>query len=102
MTKPDTLGNRAAQEGCDRCECGCKYWEGDRCIDCGTEVPDMALRIELQDELDATYRCMSHYAGKPAEYNRHKRNAVALRARLYEIRNQPEPGGLTVSRSGQE
>lgn len=24
------------REGCDRCECGCKYWEGGRCIDCGT------------------------------------------------------------------
>ena len=30
----DRLGNRYAREGCDRCECGCKYWEGDVCIDC--------------------------------------------------------------------
>ena len=22
-------------EGCLRCVCGCKYWEGGRCIDCG-------------------------------------------------------------------
>ena len=29
-------GNQTATEGCSRCECGCKYWEGDRCIDCGT------------------------------------------------------------------
>ena len=28
--------NKSATEGCSRCECGCKYWEGDRCIDCGT------------------------------------------------------------------
>lgn len=26
-----------AQEGCDRCECGSKYWENDRCVDCGAE-----------------------------------------------------------------
>lgn len=24
------------EEGCDRCPCGCKYWDADgRCIDCG-------------------------------------------------------------------
>jgi hypothetical protein len=32
------LGNKIAREGCDRCSCGCKYWENDRCIDCGTHV----------------------------------------------------------------
>lgn len=31
-----THGNLTAESGCDRCECGCKYWEYDRCIDCGT------------------------------------------------------------------
>src|SRR5262245_24193610 len=30
------LNNQTATEGCSRCECGCKYWENDRCIDCGT------------------------------------------------------------------
>lgn len=35
---PD-LHNEIAEEGCgDRCFCGCKYWEYDRCIDCGTHV----------------------------------------------------------------
>ncbi len=23
------------QEGCDRCPCGCKYWNGKFCVDCG-------------------------------------------------------------------
>src|SRR5258708_6948257 len=32
------LGNIEAREGCDRCSCGCKYWENDRCIDCGEHV----------------------------------------------------------------
>ena len=31
----DRNGNLTAQSGCDRCDCGCKYWEFDRCIDCG-------------------------------------------------------------------
>ena len=31
----DAYGNITAQHGCDRCECGNKYWEFDCCIDCG-------------------------------------------------------------------
>ena len=31
-----TVANQQARSGCDRCECGCKYWENDRCIDCRT------------------------------------------------------------------
>jgi hypothetical protein len=31
----DKHGNAVAKEGQDRCACGCKYWENDRCIDCG-------------------------------------------------------------------
>jgi len=31
-------GNLIANEGCDRCVCGNKYWEFDRCIDCGRLV----------------------------------------------------------------
>lgn len=34
----DQHGNRTAREGCDRCYCGCKYWENDKCIDCGTSI----------------------------------------------------------------
>lgn len=34
----DRLGNTIAREGCDRCDCGCKYWENDRCIDCGQHI----------------------------------------------------------------
>ena len=29
--------NATADSGCDRCECGCKYWENDLCIDCCTK-----------------------------------------------------------------
>jgi hypothetical protein len=31
-----SLNNTTASEGASRCECGCKYWENDRCVDCGT------------------------------------------------------------------
>lgn len=38
----DKHGNVLAQEGCTRCECGCKYWENDTCIDCGNKyVPNV-------------------------------------------------------------
>lgn len=32
---PDRHGNVVAEEGCTRCACGSKYWEADRCVDCG-------------------------------------------------------------------
>lgn len=32
-----SLNNVWADEGVDRCECGCKCWENDHCIDCGAE-----------------------------------------------------------------
>lgn len=32
-----THHNKNANSGMDRCECGCKYWENDRCIDCRGE-----------------------------------------------------------------
>lgn len=35
----DKLGNEVRREGVDRCYCGCKYWEHDRCIDCGGSEP---------------------------------------------------------------
>lgn len=34
----DQHGNTTAREGVDRCFCGCKYWEDDKCIDCGTHI----------------------------------------------------------------
>jgi hypothetical protein len=43
FTVPDSRGNHVRVEGCDRCYCGCKYWENDRCVDCGgTEVNEEA------------------------------------------------------------
>lgn len=33
--KVDIHGNTKAEEGCDRCPCGCKYWENDVCVSCG-------------------------------------------------------------------
>lgn len=37
---PDEHGNVVRKEGADRCACGCKYWENDRCIDCGSTEPE--------------------------------------------------------------
>lgn len=34
----DTHGNTIAEEGVTRCDCGCKYWEKDKCVDCGAAV----------------------------------------------------------------
>lgn len=57
MSTPDTHGNTLASEGVSRCECGCKYWENDRCVDCGTGFN--ALRhggiMRLVDEAPALH-----------------------------------------------
>lgn len=34
----DKHANLVAREGYDRCGCGCKYFENDRCTDCNTHI----------------------------------------------------------------
>jgi len=43
------LGNETAVEGCDRCFCGCKYWENNKCIDCGTDIGDVKLAQQQEE-----------------------------------------------------
>lgn len=50
---PDVHGNRVRREGCDRCACGCKYWENDRCIDCGSTEPERDPQ-DAEDWAEAT------------------------------------------------
>jgi DNA-directed RNA polymerase subunit N (RpoN/RPB10) len=63
-TKPkepqaDRLGNKIALEGCDRCYCGCKYWENDKCIDCGTHITDTHQVHQVQEgTINPRYRCV--------------------------------------------
>lgn len=35
IQRQDKHGNVVAQEGITLCTCGSKYWENDKCIDCG-------------------------------------------------------------------
>ncbi|HET6494071.1 MAG TPA: hypothetical protein VFH61_01755 [Thermoleophilia bacterium] len=51
----DPNGNKVARSGYDRCSCGCKYWEHDRCIDCGFVLTSIELRDrrEAQQEANA-------------------------------------------------
>lgn len=44
----DQHGNKVAREGCDRCFCGCKYWEKDRCVDCNTHISEVKDTNEHQ------------------------------------------------------
>lgn len=39
------LVNEQTEEGCDRCECGCKYWMNDACTDCGTKFDPERHRL---------------------------------------------------------
>ena len=55
----DKHGNINAAEGCDRCVCGCKYWENDKCIDCGRMVEVAKNEIRARDELEMGLRALS-------------------------------------------
>jgi hypothetical protein len=45
----DNHGNKRAEEGVDRCPCGAKYWEHDRCVSCGEP-----FRLPTYDDLSET------------------------------------------------
>lgn len=47
----DRHGNINAQEGVDRCACGSKYWENDRCIDCGELVEIAQLQASTPNHM---------------------------------------------------
>lgn len=50
----DQHGNAIAEEGNDRCFCGCKYWENDRCVDCHSTIEEVRrYRQDMQDTLTA-------------------------------------------------
>ena len=64
----DKHGNINATEGVDRCVCGCKYWENDKCIDCGTLIEIVkirrqanALRYMNEVKLNVMFTTMVHY-----------------------------------------
>ena len=42
----DKLGNEVARSGYDRCPCGCKYYEHDKCIDCGVHINNIVQEID--------------------------------------------------------
>jgi hypothetical protein len=66
--KADQLGNEIAREGCDRCFCGCKYWEYDRCIDCNTHI-DQVLRDEGIEEDDRGVRYVLAHQPIPSSFS---------------------------------
>lgn len=47
----DQHGNAIAESGVDRCFCGCKYWEHDECIDCGTHIDAIRAREREADAM---------------------------------------------------
>jgi len=54
----DKHDNTLAREGYDRCSCGCKYWEHDRCIDCNTHVNDISKDCLISDGI-AGQQCLN-------------------------------------------
>lgn len=71
--QPDRHGNVIAREGVDRCGCGSKYWEQDRCVDCGERaehvLPRIATeRVEHEPCQAGTVGCaIDHRGSEPCE-----------------------------------
>lgn len=51
----DQHGNVVAEEGVTRCVCGCKYWENDKCVDCGM-TPERLWIIQSGERYRAMQR----------------------------------------------
>lgn len=49
IQRQDKHGNVVAQEGITLCVCGCKYWENDKCIDCGMTPERLWIIQHAQD-----------------------------------------------------
>ena len=61
--------NKFATSGLERCGCGCKYWENDRCVDCDRLNP-RAAEPRLKSRLEILWNhALLHW---PAKY----RNAL--------------------------
>lgn len=54
----DDHGNQIAVEGSTRCVCGVKYWENDRCIDCGRSP----VRSITPEEVNVVVLALHAYA----------------------------------------
>lgn len=66
--REDRHGNVVAQEGTLVCQCGCKYWENDKCIDCGMTPERLWIiqnagydRLMQQMNLNIAVTTMLHY-----------------------------------------
>ncbi len=64
----DQHGNVVAEEGLTTCVCGCKYWENDKCIDCGMTPERLWIiqsgerhRVMQRMQLNVAFTTMLHY-----------------------------------------
>lgn len=57
-TKTDKHDNSVAIEGVTRCPCGVKYWESDKCVDCGA-APD----LQVAEDREETEPCQKGTSG---------------------------------------
>lgn len=64
MTDMTTTKTKLPQEGCTRCHCGAKYWDGDICHSCGTKWDG----FDYTDETAAIFnRGKAYYNGRAGE-----------------------------------
>ena len=66
--RQDQHGNVVAEEGLTLCTCGCKYWENDKCIDCGMTPERLWIiqsaqnqRLLMDFQINTAFTTMLHY-----------------------------------------
>src|SRR5690348_11659956 len=68
IQRQDKHGNVVAQEGITLCTCGSKYWENDKCIDCGMTPERLWIiqhaqdtKVGIQMQLNVAFTTMLYY-----------------------------------------
>lgn len=74
-----------AENGVDRCYCGCKYWENDRCIDCGERVTNSENRTEERELFQEEY---DNFTRAPDWELRNVRKALSMLSLLNSPREE--------------
>ncbi len=77
------LNNKIALEGVDRCDCGCKYWENDRCVDC-TATIGYSLTTQINEKIEEVVDLkweVNHCMGGTGAVDDARAELRALRAR---------------------
>lgn len=77
------MNNTIALDGLDRCDCGCKYWKNDRCVDCNAHI-GQSLTVQINEKVEEVSDLkweVDHFMGGTAAVDIARAELRELRAR---------------------